>query len=1397
MPVRFIAIVFILTQTSAAFPVLGPDEAYANDKIAAKETKSIEETYLAKIDTNAIIGSQKKAELSETKKKLGTNLLKLIDSNYLLPNESRAEIISRMKKLKQYFGKTDDVGAHSKRRTKEAHNNLVKVYISFEDSVSTNIIDPFVWEVTGRSEEYHLAVALVDTDRLEDIAALKGVKSIKEVTPPRVNRGIVTAESDAALRAAEIRSAYNQQGAGVKIGVISDGVDSISEAKSTGDLPSTIHVLDNSFGGDEGTAMLEIIYDIAPEASLYFHEGGSDLLEFNHAYDDLIAAGCKIIVDDLGWDNEPFFEDGIVGNHLKSLLSSKDIVLVSAAGNEADRHFQGNFYDDGTGSHDFSRGTSSSKRLYATLAPGDWIYIVLQWNDTFGSSSNDYDLSLYNRSNGNKLAESADTQNGNDDPYEWIDYTNNTSSTLSVEIRVEKYSSSSIKTLELYAWTKGDTLLPTNLSAADSVYGHPNVKGMLAVGAIDSRDTGWDTIESYSSRGPTTYNTETRNKPDLVGIDNISVSGAGDFGSRFSGTSAAAPGIAAVIAQLWGAFPELSGNDIRNALLASAVDLGAAGYDHTYGYGRADAVRAYNYLVKATQKSSEKAIVSFSIKGVSGTIKESDHTIKVTLPAGTSVTSLTPTIAVSQYATVSPASGTARNFSSPVTYTVTAEDGSKQTYTVTVEVERQLSSEKDIISFIVKGNAGVINKTTKTITVNLPSGTSVTSLSPDIYISPYATVSPASGTARNFSSPVTYTVTAEDGSKQTYTAQVVITNETVPLSSAKSITNFILGGVTGVINESASTITVNLPAGTSVTSLSPDIYISPYATVSPASGDSRDFSRPVTYTVTAEDGSVRSYTVTAIVAAANNGYPTGTVTYDITAPTNSNVIATLHPSEPVTITSEGGKYHTFTENGSWTFTYKDADGNPGSTVAKVTNIDKTAPTIILQGNKTITLAVGNSYNEEGATARDNMDNSVVVIATGAVNGNVPGTYTIKYTATDDAGNTATATRTITVSGDAPANTDSASIKSFILASFNPDVIGIIDDTAHKILLTVPYGTNVTALVPTILVADGATVNPASGVAQNFSVSRTYTVTSANGIKQSYVVTVKIDASKEDTVTATNSKITITSKQKGVLIQNLSNDNKVQAEIPKGSVTSETDFTIKQEILSANDTPDIAGAQLFSELAFNIEAVDKNNVYIESLEESMTVTITVPTLPKSTAGLKVFYYDEARKNWAQVSGVNFGANTITFIADYLATFAVFRTQLALPANIVDGDIIQCKSSSNPFAVYIVKIVGKNAYIRHIVSLEIFNYYKHLKWENLKQVGSLDPFSLSGWVRVNTGANGQPRSNDKVWEINGDQTKHWINMTASQFLAHGGSDEAIYSINQGELNLYRTGPDVMSL
>ncbi|MFZ2970005.1 MAG: hypothetical protein WA063_02560, partial [Minisyncoccia bacterium] len=144
-----------------------------------------------------------------------------------------------------------------------------------------------------------------------------------------------------------------------------------------------------------------------------------------------------------------------------------------------------------------------------------------------------------------------------------------------------------------------------------------------------------------------------------------------------------------------------------------------------------------------------------------------------------------------------------------------------------------------------------------------------------------------------------------------------------------------------------------------------------------------------------------------------------------------------------------------------------------------------------------------------------------------------------------------------------------------------------------------------------------------------------------------------------------------------------------------------------------------------------------------------------------------------------------------------TFSEGKVLGSTTTEILDGDIIQCKNCSDPFAVYIVKIVGNTKYIRHIVSIEIFNYYSHLKWENLKQVSSLNDYSLSGWVRYNTSANNTAAPTDKVYEINGDQSKHWINMTADDFLAHGGSEPAIFNINQGELNLYAARADVMSL
>lgn len=95
-----------------------------------------------------------------------------------------------------------------------------------------------------------------------------------------------------------------------------------------------------------------------------------------------------------------------------------------------------------------------------------------------------------------------------------------------------------------------------------------------------------------------------------------------------------------------------------------------------------------------TSETEGPTITGFVINGTSGTISQSAGTIKITMPYGTDLTSLKPEITLQNAVSVSPASGTAVNLSSPVTYTVTAEDGTTKTYTVTATVAAQSTSDK-------------------------------------------------------------------------------------------------------------------------------------------------------------------------------------------------------------------------------------------------------------------------------------------------------------------------------------------------------------------------------------------------------------------------------------------------------------------------------------------------------------------------------------------------------------------------------------------------------------------------------------------------------------------------------------------------------------------------------
>jgi C1A family cysteine protease len=471
--------------------------------------------------------------------------------------------------------------------------NLVYVYISTQPGYSTHIVDSLVANVTDRDEDNHLAAGWVDIMNLMAVAGLEGVRNIREVIPPVVNMGSVTTQGDAIHNTSTLRSKYGYNGTGMKIGIISDGVNHIADAKAKGDLPSTVHVLSNTVGGDEGTAMLEIVYDMIPGAELYFHDCGSNTIAFNNAIAELKANGCTVICDDIGWLTEPFFEDGIVAKNVTTLLSGNQIVYVSSAGNAATNHYQGDFYSlYGTNWTDFSRGTNTSyPSLYVNMPYDSSVRVILEWNDQFGHSGNDYDLVLYDTSDYyTPLSYSANVQNGMQDPLEFL-YYHNTGDAKVVEIDVYKNKGVS-KTLELFIYPRGASVFTNNRVASDSIFGHPTVPDAVAVAAINAADPGNDNIESFSSLGPVTITYPapvSRQKPDISGIDGVAVTGVGNFSNPFFGTSAAAPHIAAIVAQVWGANKSLTPAQLRSALYNSAVDLSTPGKDTTFGYGRADA----------------------------------------------------------------------------------------------------------------------------------------------------------------------------------------------------------------------------------------------------------------------------------------------------------------------------------------------------------------------------------------------------------------------------------------------------------------------------------------------------------------------------------------------------------------------------------------------------------------------------------------------------------------------------------------------------------------------------------------------------------------------------------------------------------------------------------------
>jgi len=455
----------------------------------------------------------------------------------------------------------------------------------------------------------------------------------------------VTSEGDRAENADIARQQFGVTGVGVKACALSDGVDSLATSQAKGELPASVDVIAGQEGqGDEGTAMLEIIHDLAPNAALGFATAFNSDASFADNIRRLrFERHCDIIVDDVLYFKESPFQDWIIAQSVNA-VTADGALYFSSAGNEGSvldgtaGHWEGDFVDSGKSvgkfagvAHNFAG--SAGNQIFEPISPASsaGVPVTLHWSDPLGASSNDYDLYLLDGA-GNVVNFSQNFQTGTQDPFEILQtpfFGGN-----SLRLAVVKFSgearyfslsalrgrfSDSADGLKAYN-TPGVTVGHSAARDAFSVAAAPAAKAFPRplepgdpanpAGPFPGSFSGASKAERFSSDGPrrmfyeadgtpitpgnvSSTGGEVRNKPEITAADGVQTSVSGF--SPFFGTSAAAPHAAAIAALVLSGNPGLPPADVREALLSTAVDIETPGRDNVTGAGilLADKVLAF------------------------------------------------------------------------------------------------------------------------------------------------------------------------------------------------------------------------------------------------------------------------------------------------------------------------------------------------------------------------------------------------------------------------------------------------------------------------------------------------------------------------------------------------------------------------------------------------------------------------------------------------------------------------------------------------------------------------------------------------------------------------------------------------------------------------------------
>jgi len=530
------------------------------------------------------------------------------------------------------------------------NDGQVVVGVRFSHGALThrNEVEEAGGRVVSASRASRSATVAIAPARLRALAQVAGVASVRPVRTPLLfaagcEGGSVVSEGVGQLKADAARAQYGVDGAGVTVGVLSDSYNrdagaatDAAEDVESADLPgpanecagqvTPVNVVEDlsGSGSDEGRAMLQIVHDIAPGAALSFATAFESEEGFAENIRNLASAGADVIVDDVAWFEEPFFQDGPIAV-AASEVAAEGVTYLSAAGNDNLLEDPGEndiasweapaFRDAGgcpeaveklgsaNGSHcmDFDPGTGADETFGIAVEAGSTLTLDLQWAEPWFGVDSDLDAFLLS-SGGKILTESIEDNasvTGTQQPVEILQWKNNAATTRTVQLAINRFSGVSprlkfillqngggVSAVEYPGSSEGDVVGP-------AIFGHAGAAGAIAVGAVPF--DGSSAPEPYSSRGPVTHyfgpvegataasplpTPEAISKPDVAATD----CGATTFFAslvasvwRFCGTSAAAPHAAGAVALMREAAPAAGSGLLRESLAGSAAPVGAFG----------------------------------------------------------------------------------------------------------------------------------------------------------------------------------------------------------------------------------------------------------------------------------------------------------------------------------------------------------------------------------------------------------------------------------------------------------------------------------------------------------------------------------------------------------------------------------------------------------------------------------------------------------------------------------------------------------------------------------------------------------------------------------------------------------------------------------------------------